>query len=381
MGNQIEFTWVETNEQLAQMCHAIQNAKQIALDTEFVRIRSYYPKLGLIQLFDEQKVYLIDPLAISDFQPFIKILQSPTILKVLHACSEDLDVFQHYFKQLPEPMIDTQIMSSFVGLGTSIGFSKLVANYCQIELDKSASRTNWLERPLNEKQLQYAASDVWYLLPVYHKLHADLAKTPWQNAVVEEGNTLKNKRLVEVSSDKAYKKIGNAWQLTPQQLAVLQVLEKWRVEEAQKRDLALNFIVKEHALWQIAKTQPKHTACLMEFMHPNEVRLHGKKLLLLVEQAKQIAPENYPKPISRLVDKPQYKQQLTFLKNTVKQCQPENLAPEVFASKRQLDQLINWQPETDHLPELLTGWRKPFGEKLWEKYQVFMSTAIKEAQV
>lgn len=373
MGQGIDFEWVASNETLAEMCQTVQHSSLIALDTEFVRIRSYYPKLGLIQLFDGQKVYLIDPLAISDFQPFVHILQHPSILKVLHACSEDLDVFQHYFNQLPEPMIDTQIMSSFIGLGTSIGFSKLVANYCQIELDKSASRTNWLERLLNEKQLQYAASDVWYLLPVYHKLQAELAKTPWQSAVLEEGNNLKAKRLIDVPADKAYKKIGNAWHLSPQQLSVLQVLEQWRVEEAKKRDLALNFIVKEQSLWQIAKIQPKQTACLLEFMHPNEVRIHGKTLLRLVEQAKQIPPENYPKPISRLIDKPHYKRKITFLKNTVAQCQPENLATEVFASKRQLDQLINWQPDEPYLPELLTGWRKPFGEKLWEKYQQFIN--------
>lgn len=374
MDKPIDFIWVETNEQLDKICQEIQNTEIIALDTEFVRERSFYPKLGLLQLFDGQNVYLIDPLAISDFEPFIAILKSPHILKVLHACSEDLEVFQHTFNILPEPLLDTQIMSSFLGLGTSIGFSKLVKNYCQIEIDKSSSRTNWLARPLNEKQLQYAASDVWYLLPVYHKLNAELANTNWQDAVIEECNALKQKKLIETDTEKSYKKISNAWQLNPQQLSVLQLLEKWRIEEAKKRNLALNFIVKEQALWQIAKIQPKHTACLIEFMHPNEIRLHGKKLLLLVEQAKQILPENYPKTITRIIDKPHYKQSMLFLRNAVKQCQPKDLAPEVFASKRQLEQLFNWNLNNEHIPELLTGWRKPFGEKLWEMYQEFKNT-------
>ncbi|QLB21493.1 ribonuclease D [Vespertiliibacter pulmonis] len=372
MDNQNNFIWIESNEQLEKACNIIQQANIIALDTEFVRIRSYYPKLGLIQLFDNKNVYLIDPLAITNFQPFVEILRNPTILKVLHACSEDLEVFQHTFQQLPEPMIDTQIMSSFLGLGTSVGFSKLVSHFCQIELDKSASRTNWLTRPLTSNQLQYAVSDVRYLLPVYTQLQAKLAQTRWHNAVIEECINLKNKKITEIDSEKAYKKITNAWQLTPQQLSVLQILEKWRIEEAKKRDLALNFIVKEQALWQIAKTQPKHTASLIEFMHPNEIRLHGKKLLLLVEQAKQIPPESYPNPISRLIDIPYYKQEMAFLRNTVKQCSPEDLALEVFASKRQLEQLIKWQiAQHHHLPELLIGWRKPFGEKLWELYQNF----------
>lgn len=375
MEQQIDFNWIETDQALRAACENCKQAEVIALDTEFVRIRSFYPKLGLLQLFDGNQVYLIDPITISDFSPFIELLKNPNILKVLHACGEDLEVFQHYFKQLPEPMLDTQVMSSFIGLGTSVGFSKLVAQYCGIALDKSSSRTDWLARPLSEKQLQYAASDVWFLLPVYRQLQAELAKTRWEAAVAEECNTLKNKRLVEFDPSKAYKKIGNAWQLTPQELAVLQLLEKWRYEEAKKRDLALNFVVKEQSLWQIAKIQPKHTACMLKFMHPNEVRLHGKKLLLLVEQAKNIAPENYPTAICRLIDKPHYKRDMQFLKKAVAECQPNDLASEVFSSKRQLEQLFNWQvqgcPESNK-PELLSGWRNEFGQCLWEKYQQFL---------
>lgn len=380
MNNLIKFQWVETDQQLALMYQNVKQASVVTLDTEFVRIRSFYPKLGLLQLFDGETVYLIDPLTIEDFSPFVALLANTAILKVLHACGEDLEVFQHYFKQLPEPMIDTQVISSFIGLGSSVGFSKLVANYCQIELDKSSSRTDWLARPLSDKQLQYAASDVWFLLPVYQKLQAELSQTRWQSAVEQECQALKNKRLVEFDSNQAYKKIGNAWQLNPQELAVLQVLEKWRYDEAKKRDLALNFVVKEQSLWQIAKMQPKHTATLLEFMHPNEVRLHGKKLLWLVEQAKQIEPQDYPPIITRLIDEPHYKRDLQQLKKWLPECQPADLAPEVFASKRQLEQLFKWQRSgcaAEKRPELLSGWRTEFGEMLWQKYQQFMQDEAK----
>lgn len=375
MKTSIAYQWIDSNEQLQHICQQAEQQPMVALDTEFVRIRSYYPKLGLIQLFDGKQVSLIDPFTISDFSPFIQLLANPNVLKILHACGEDLDVFHHYFKQLPEPMLDTQVISSFLGLGQSIGFSKLVANYCQIELDKSTSRTDWLARPLTEKQCQYAAADVWYLLPIYQILAEQLAQSDWQYAVLEECEQLKQKRLVQLPTDKAYKKIGNAWQLNPQELSVLQHLEKWRIDEAKKRDLALNFIVKEQSLWQIAKRQPKHTACLLEFMHPNEVRIHGKKLLLLVEQAQKIPPEQYPEPIIRLIDLPYYKRDSHFLKKIITEYQPATLASEVFASKRQLDQLFKWQyqGQPQHkMPELLTGWRATFGQKLWEKYQQFL---------
>ncbi|MGX2957137.1 ribonuclease D [Ursidibacter arcticus] len=376
MNQQIEFNWIQTNQELQTACLSIQQQSLLALDTEFVRTRTYYPQLGLIQLYDGKQVYLIDPLNITDFSPFIGLLSNQNILKILHACGEDLDIFQHYFKQMPEPMIDTQVMSAFIGLGSSIGFSKLVANYCQVELDKSTSRTDWLKRPLSEKQLQYAVSDVWYLLPVYQHIKTLLAQTEWESAVNEECLTLKQKRQIELNIEKAYKKIANAWQLNSTELTILKLLEKWRIEEAQKRDIALNFIVKEQALWQIAKNQPKHTAQLLEFMHPNEVRRYGKKLLLLVEQGKNIPKSEQVSEIKRLIDEPNYKRDLTFLKKSLENTKPQNLSVELFASKRQLDQLFKWHIKGQcelHLPELLRGWREPFGKKLWESYRLFLS--------
>ncbi len=367
MNTPIDYCWINTDRQLAEVCLAARQQKAIALDTEFVRTRTYYPKLGLIQLFDGNGVYLIDPLSITDFSPFIALLTDKNVLKVLHACGEDIDVFRHYFKQVPEPMIDTQIMAGFVGIGVSVGFAKLVMHYLHVELDKGASRTDWLARPLSEKQLQYAIADVWYLLPVYNQLESELAQTQWRHAVTEECAMLLTKRQTEFEPDDAYKDISNAWALTPQQLAVLKILAKWRLKEAEKRDLALNFIVKEQHLWQLAKIQPKHTATLLEFMHPNEVRIYGKKLLWLVEQGKATLPENYPEPIYRLVDKPGYKCCIKSLQKKLNEIQPVGLATELLASKRQLNQLFKWYSNgenTHQLPELLVGWRAEFGEQL-----------------
>lgn len=367
--NTIAYQWIETDSQLAKVCHNACKKTVVALDTEFIRVRTYHAKLGLIQLYDGETAALIDPTTIQDFSPFIALLTNPNVLKVLHACNEDLEVFKHYFKHMPTPMLDTQIMAGFVGLGISCGFAKLVEHYLGITLDKGASRTDWLARPLSKTQLQYAISDVWYLLPIYKKLSIDLSQTPWQIAVAEECQNLCDKVNQPFNIDSAYKDIRNAWQLNRQQLAVLQQLAKWRVEEAIKRDLALNFIVKEQSLWQMAKEQPKHTASLLEFMHPNEVRIHGKKLLRLIEQGRAIAEENQPEEIIRLVDINGYKHSLKSLQCRLNEIIPENLAIELLASKRQLNQLFSWVKKgknNDKLPDLLKGWRKPFGEQLLE---------------
>ena len=191
----------------------------------------------------------------------------------------------------------------------------------------------------------------------------------WMPAVREECEQLLQKRQKTVNPNKAYLDISQAWQLTPQQLAVLQVLAKWRLEEAQKRDLALNFVVKEQSLFEIAKTQPKHTSELLHFMHPNEVRIHGKKLLWLVEQGQAVPQENYPEKITRLFDEVGYKQALKAMQQKLAEIRPLDLPVELLASKRQLNQLFKWhrhgRPQTN-LPELMQGWRANFGQLIAE---------------
>lgn len=362
----IEYQWIASDQKLAEICKIASAKNIIALDTEFIRIRSFYPKLGLIQLFDGEIVSLIDPLAIQDFSPFTALLANTNITKVLHACSEDLEVFWHYFSQLPTPLIDSQIMAGFLNLGASVGFAKLVQQFLNVELDKGASRTDWLARPLDEVQCQYAAADVFYLLPLYQQLCTQIDECQMAYLQQECANIIE-KRQQPTNLNLAYKDISGSWQLEPAQLAILQLLAKWRIEEAQKRDLALNFVVKEQSLLQIAKIQPKHTSTLLEFMHPNEVRIHGKKLLRLVEQGKMIDPEHYPNKINRAIDEPDYKYALkTFQDKLIEIC-PHNVPIELLASKRQLTQLFKWykhKKDPHHLPELLQNWRKPFGEKL-----------------
>lgn len=368
MKHTISYLWVSDDRQLAEICEQANQAEAVALDTEFIRTRSFYPKLGLIQLFDGKQVSLIDPTEISDFSPFIRLLANENVIKVLHACSEDLEVFECRFNQLPTPLVDTQVIANFLNLDSSIGFAKLVAHYLDIELDKGASRTDWLARPLSETQLQYAAADVYYLLPIYQQMQPALLATSWAEAVKEECQFLLDKRKHTEDPNKAYQHIANAWRLEPPQLAVLQMLAKWRLEEAQKRDLALNFVVKEAALYEIARMQPKHTSQLLEFMHPNEVRIHGKKILRLVEQGVATLPEGYPSKITRLVDQKGYKYALQAMQQKLAEIRPLDLPLELLASKRQLNQLFKWHCEgenqADKQPELLSGWRQEYGKKL-----------------
>ncbi|WP_070967508.1 ribonuclease D [Vibrio sonorensis] len=362
---------ITTTPQLEIVCEQAKQQDVLMLDTEFVRTRTYYPQLGLIQLYDGENLALIDPIAIEDMTAFEDLLRDTSILKVLHACGEDLEVFQNSFGCLPHPMVDTQIMAAFLGNGLSTGFAKLVEENLGVALDKSESRTDWLKRPLSDKQLDYAAADVYYLLPLYQKLLEQVTQAGWWEAVQQESDLIANKRVRQVEPTKAYLDIKGAWQLKPNQLVILKALAMWRYKEAIKRDLALNFVFKEHDLLAVAKYKIQSKSVMeKEGFDPRAIQRHGSRIITMVKTAMTIHQDEYPAPIERLMDKPSYKQQFKTLKDEVKKVsQKSGLATEFLASKKQLNQLISWVWKKDrdpaNLPDLMQGWRLPLlGEKL-----------------
>ncbi|WP_394243249.1 ribonuclease D [Vibrio astriarenae] len=359
----MKYQIIKSQEALVSVCEAARQAEKVMLDTEFVRIRSYFPKLGLVQLFDGVQLSLIDPLELSDLTPLAELLADESVLKVLHACGEDLEVFQNDLGCLPTPMVDTQIMAAFLGHGLSTGFASLVNEYLGIELDKSESRADWTARPLTAKQLDYAAADVHYLWPLHDTLVDKLAETPWEAAALEESASLALKRIKNIDITKLYRDIKGAWQLKPRQLAVLQPLAAWRYKEAVKRDLALNFVFKENELLDIASQGVTSTKAMEKMgIDPRSIRRHGEKIVHIVKKAQKIPQEDYPSPITRVVDLPGYKQEFKLLKDQVKKVSSNvGLATEFLASKKQLNQFIRWVKDHDmaaeRTPDVMNSWR------------------------
>lgn len=228
----VNYQIITQSSQLEEVCQSARNVDVVMLDTEFVRTRTYYPQLGLIQLYDGDNLSLIDPTVIEDMTAFVELLKDTSVLKVLHACGEDLEVFHNSFGCLPYPMVDTQLMAAFLGHGLSTGFAALVENYLGVELDKSESRTDWLARPLSDKQLEYAAADVYYLQPLYEQLFEKITQAGWWEAAQQESDLAASKRIKTVNQEMAYLDVKGAWQLKPSELAILKPLATWRLKEA-----------------------------------------------------------------------------------------------------------------------------------------------------
>ncbi|MBV1842455.1 ribonuclease D [Photobacterium ganghwense] len=365
----MNFEVITSATRLESVCLQARNQKAVMLDTEFVRTRTLYPKLGLVQLYDGETLALIDPLEIDNLEPLWELLRDQSVTKVLHACGEDLEVFQYYAGTMPVPMIDTQVMAAFLGYGVSAGFGTLVKDFLGVELDKGEARTNWLARPLTDRQLDYAAADVYYLKPLFDKLLPLVEAKGWSEALEQECAAQVLKRMRTVDPDMAYLDVKNAWQLNPRQLAILQKVAKWRILEARKRDLALNFVLKELNLWKLARFEIKSKAVMDKEGFDNmEIQRHGNRLISLVNEVERMSPAEYPEKIVRLVDLPGYKQRVKEIKDVVNAVAEETgLMSEFLASKKQINQLISWawkkQCPQDNLPEMLKSWRKPLFEE------------------
>lgn len=374
----ISYQIIQQDAQLKQLCEQARHYSVVALDTEFERVRSYYAKLGLIQLYFGADVALIDPLTITDWQPFIALLADANVLKILHASGEDIEIFHQQFQQIPAPMLDTQIMANFLGFPQSAGFALLAQHYLQVELDKKASRTDWLKRPLSERQLNYAAADVYYLLPIYQKMAAAMANSEWKTAIQQECELFAQKRCRQTSPEKAYLDIGNAWRLNRKALNNLKFLAKWRFQEGIKRNIALNFIVSSEGLVQMAIHEPVHTSQLLDLgLHPMEIKRYGKKLLLLLEQAKRVPPEQYPDLIENISERPHYKKYLNLLHKELKAMLQNKVPLQLVASKKALHQFLKWYwvgKSKQKLPDLLCGWRAVYGEKLLHSLKAAMES-------
>ena len=294
----IEIHWIRDDQSLAEHCRDWHQLPFVAVDTEFMRVDTFYPKAGLIQIGDGQRAFLIDPLLIGNWQPLADLLEDSGVVKVLHACSEDLEVLLRLTGKLPQPLFDTQLAAGYLNLGFSMGYSRLVQEVLGIELPKGETRSDWLQRPLSETQVSYAAEDAVHLAELFSVLRPRLSddKYAW---VLEDGAELVAALRREVEPESLYRDVKLAWKLAPQQLAVLRELCAWREREARNRDVPRNRILKEHSLWPMAKSQPNNLSALAKIdeMHPRTIRQDGECLIQLIKRAASLPAEQWPAPL------------------------------------------------------------------------------------
>jgi len=246
--------------ELAEFCAELAAQDFAAVDTEFMRETTYWPKLCLIQAAAPGAEAVIDPLAADlDLKPFLDLLANERVLKVFHAARQDLEIFMKLGGRLPAPMFDTQIAAMACGYGDSIAYDALVQQVLKRRLDKSSRFTDWSRRPLSESQLAYALADVTHLRDVFPRMRDKLAAENRTHWLDEEHANLLDPDIYDTTPENAWYRL-KLRKTTADYVLALQVAAAWRERQAQARDVPRGRIVKDEALYEIAEHRPKSAA-------------------------------------------------------------------------------------------------------------------------
>lgn len=351
---------------LKELCESLAKEPFIAIDTEFLRDRTYYAKLCLIQVSsDTVEPHAIDPLADGiDLAPLYELLANENVIKVFHAARQDLEIFYNLTGTIPTPLFDTQVAGMVCGYGDTIGYLNLVQSICDVRLDKGPQFTNWAHRPLSKKQISYALDDVHYLRDIYKSLRRQLKETGREKWVDEEMATLTSTDTYESPPELAWERIKIKTNKA-QCLAVLRAVAAIREEEAQNRDIPKAHILKDHSLVDIAiqmPTTPEDMQKIRSLSADYAKSKIGKRILQAVIDAKELPKEEWPKIEKRKMFPSELGPVLEMLKMLLRiQSSEHNVAARLIADSKDLEDLC-LDDNADILA--LKGWRREvFGEE------------------
>ncbi|KAF0191513.1 MAG: ribonuclease D [Gammaproteobacteria bacterium] len=348
--------YIATPEQLAAACRRISTCAWLAIDTEFIREKTYFPQLCLIQVGTPEAVFCIDPLALASLGPLLEVFYDTRITKVFHAARQDLEIFYHLTGDLPRPVFDTQLAAMLLGYPDQAGYATLVTEVLGVTLDKAYSRTDWARRPLPDDQLQYAADDVRYLVPLYQHLHRELAARGRLAWLDDDFAKLTDTATYRNEPADAWQRIRGADRLQPKSLAVLEALAAWRETAAVVQDRPRGWILRDEVLIDLARLMPGSMAELEQIrgLRRENLQRDSNTLLDLIRSAKsRAAPATPVAAAARLTADQQALADVLMAVVRLRGAR-ESLSPATLASRKDIEQLLLDSGES----RVLQGWRK-----------------------
>lgn len=354
---------ISDSASLARFCDLLRAAPYIAVDTEFMRERTYYANLCLVQVAHGEHAAVIDPLAPGlDMGPLRALLLDPAIVKVFHAAGQDLEIFFQKIGKVPAPVFDTQIAASACGLGEQPGYATLVASLLGIQLDKASQATDWSLRPLTARQIEYALGDVTHLCHVYERLVADLERSGRAGWVGDEMSDLLEEGRYQVEPREAWRRLrvrGGSRRT----YAALRELAEWRERTAMARNLPRPWVVHDDALVEIAQHLPTsldELARVRTLKGPQARGADGEALLEVVRVAIALPESEWPEVPERKARVEGNESLVALLQALLRlRCEAHGVAMRMVATREDLDKLAT--VENPDIPAL-RGWRhKLFG--------------------
>ncbi len=355
---------ITDTETLAALCVRLADSKYVTVDTEFIREKTYWPRLCLIQVAGENEAACIDPLADGiDLEPFFVLMRDASVLKVFHAARQDLEILMKLMGELPKPLFDTQVAAMVCGFGESVGYETLATKLANARIDKSTRFTDWSKRPLTDRQVVYALSDVIPLRKVYRKLASVLARTGRAEWLEEEMKVLTDPATYVADPREMFRRMKSRTK-NPRFLAVLRELAAWRELEAQRRDLPRQRVIRDEALLEIAASSPTTLAALADTRQLPKSMTEGPTAEAIVEAVET----GLALPTGELPELPIHKDHppglapvVDLLRVLLKtKCDAHGVASKIVATTEELEDLA----ADDNAPvRAMAGWRRIlFGE-------------------
>ncbi|APZ44488.1 ribonuclease D [Acidihalobacter ferrooxydans] len=348
--------YIDAPEALAALCARLQTSPWLALDTEFIRERTYRARLCLIQVATPDLVACIDPLTLPDLEPLRDILMATGTLKVLHAAHQDLEILYQLFGTVPQPVFDTQIAAALLGTGEQIGYGRLVADRLGIELDKGHARTDWTKRPLDPEQIRYAADDVRYLGEIFMAQRDQLDALGRSDWLQDDFERLSAPATYSIDPQSQWKRLRGIQHLHGSQLCIAQALAAWREDVAQQADRPRRWILADDVLLDIARRMPRDTSALSRIrgMPERVLERHGQILLETVARARARPANECPQPASRLVLSPEQEALADLLMATLRiEAERHRIGVAMLATRREIERIVIGE---ENLP-VFQGWR------------------------
>jgi len=374
--------YLDTPEGLKGFIDRTAHSTVLAIDTEFIRERTYYPKLCLIQMATEGMRAIIDPLAINDLSPLVTLLKNPSIVKVFHAGDQDCAILYNALGIVPTPLFDTQHAASLLNTSQQTGLVNLVRHYCGVHLDKRDTFTDWLRRPLSAPQIEYALADVAYLPQIYHKMVKRLEQLGRLSWLDDDFERMSNEENYQVDMSKIWHKVKGAQSLSSRKLMLLQTLAVWRERIAQGKDYPRRWVISDEQLLEIVKREPQSISDLLEIRGLREKlgKFWAEELLSELKKAQAIPEELWPKREHGVPKTTEHVASLDLMMAIVRLRADENcITPTMLATRSDLVRLA--VGDTEELP-VLVGWRREIvGLELLELLAGRLSLHLKEGEL
>jgi len=360
----VQELYIDTPRELTDLCHRLRGSSWLALDTEFIREKTYYPRLCLLQIASDELVACVDPLVLQNLDELFDIIHDPAVLKVFHAGRQDLEIFYYLGKELPRPVFDTQIAAALLGYGDQIGYGALVKKMLGVDLAKAHSRTDWSLRPLEPEQVHYAADDVRYLRELYQKQQQALAKLGRLEWLANDFAVLVDPHTYRNSAIEAWRRVRGHQRLGGAQLVVLQAVAAWREELARQLDKPRKWLLRDEVLLELARHQPREHQALGKIrgLETGTRRRYGSEILALIRKARELPSEQWPSAGTRVRLSAGQESMVDVMMGLVRLVAKNNrISPASLTTRKELERLVVGESNTP----VMQGWRAELcGNKL-----------------